>query len=84
MLGTTIGAFYGLPLGIYDGIEIGSLECPSNGTSDEKLEGLLLGARLGSLDVFETGSKEGNELGFWDCKVLGTTLEDLNELLLVT
>ena len=49
MLGTTIGDLYGLPLGKYYGSDLGSSECFDDGNTNEKFEGLLLGASIGSV-----------------------------------
>ena len=42
MLGTTLGAIDRLPLGTYDGSDLGSSECSLNGNKDGKFKGLLL------------------------------------------
>ena len=42
MIGTTLGSLDVIPLGKYDGIELGSLECSTDGTADRNFEGLLL------------------------------------------
>ena len=43
VIGTKLGAIDGLPLGTYDGFYLGSSECSTNGTKDDKVDGLLLG-----------------------------------------
>ena len=44
MIGTTLGAMYGLSLGTYDGKVLRSLEVSTEGISEVKFEGLFLGA----------------------------------------
>ena len=77
VLGTIIGAVDGPPLGICDGIVIGSLEDFIYEDLVGKFECLLLGTWLGSVVGLVLGYNEGMELGLWDGKVLGRTLGDL-------
>ena len=44
VLGKTIGFLDGILLGTYVGIELGFSEFPTDGTKDEKVDGLLLGS----------------------------------------
>ena len=64
VLVTTLGAMNGIPLGTYDGSEIGSLESLTNGTSNGKFDGLLLGSRLGLVDGLKMVTDKVTELGF--------------------
>ena len=64
MISTTLGAVDVLPLGTYDGLDIVCLRVPTYGRTNIKLEGLLLGFWLGSVDVIEIGFKEVTEIGF--------------------
>ena len=43
VLDKNLGYMYGLPIGTYDGSDIGSSECSADGNIDGKFEGLSLG-----------------------------------------
>ena len=43
ILGTKLGVLDKLELGAFNGTELGSLECSTDGTIYEKFDGLLLG-----------------------------------------
>ena len=51
-------------LGTFDDTEIGSLESLTNGTSNGKFDGLLLGSRLGLVDGLKMVTDKVTELGF--------------------
>ena len=70
MIGTTLGSLDVIPLGKYDGIELGSLECSTDGTADGNLEVFFIEAWLGSLVGIDLSNNEGTKLGFWDGKSL--------------
>ena len=72
MLGITLGVMDVLELVKYDGSEIGSSECSTDGTADGKFEGLLLLVQLGSVVGLEFG------------RVIGTTVVVLDGIILVT
>ena len=63
MIGTTIGVFYGLLLGTYVRIELGSSECSNDGNKDDKNNCLLLRFLLESIDTLELGINEGDKIG---------------------
>ena len=44
MIDTTLGALDGIPIDIYDGIKLGSLEYSSSGTAYGMIKGLMIGA----------------------------------------
>ena len=68
MIVTTLGALDGFTLGTYDCTQLGLSEGSSEGTADENLEGLLLGALIGSVNGFELVKNEDTEVGFCDGK----------------
>ena len=72
MLGTTLGYLNGLTLGIYDGSDIESPECSTDGTADGKFVGLLLRIRPVSVFEIEFGIVLGKTLGVLDRLILGT------------
>ena len=57
---------------------LGLPECSADGTVDGKLESLLLGALLGSVDGLKLGANEWTGVAFWDGRVFGTTLGAFN------
>ena len=73
MLSTTLEDSEGPTLGTYDDTDIGYLEGFTDGTSDVKIDSLLLRARLRLVDGLMLGTVEVTELGFWYGEVLGTT-----------
>ena len=73
VLGTTLGVTDRILPGTYLGIDKGSLECSTDGTKDENIDGLLVVSLLGSIDTrllhastetHEIGNNEGEKLGF--------------------
>ena len=46
--------------------------------AEGKLEGLLLCALLGAVDVFEILNNKNTEVGLFDGKPIGTTIGDLD------
>ena len=64
MLGTTLGALDIFPLGIYDVMELVSLEGSNGGAACSNFEVLMLGDGLGLVVGFGLGSNKGDELVF--------------------
>ena len=72
-----------LPLGTYDGLDIVCLRVSTDGRTDIKLEGLLLGFSLGSVDGNEIIFKEVTETEFLIRYCLAQRLENWMDLRLV-
>ena len=51
--------------------ELGSSEWFTDGTVEDKLEGLLFGVSFGVVNVIEIGTNEYIDIRFWDRKLLG-------------
>ena len=84
VLDTTLGALYGLSLGIYYGTIPRSLKCSTEGIAEGSFEGFFISAWLVSLNVLELGKDDSNVLWLWYGKPLGTTIGALDGISLVT
>ena len=71
MIGATIWAMYGIPLGTYDGSYIVSPEVSTVGTIYGKFKGFLLQDRLVSVVGLDIGKVIGTTIGVIDRLILG-------------